>query len=546
MLESLIEGFAAALTLQNVLFIALGVTIGIVFGVLPGLGSVTAIALLVPITFYMSPLAAIAFLVGVNKGGTSGGAVPAILLNAPGTPEAAATARDGYPLAQKGRPEKAMKMALYSSVFGDTFSDIVLVLLAAPFAAIALRFGPAEFSAIILFSFTLIAALAAQSLTKGVLSAALGVFLSTWGLDPVDSTTRMTFGRVELFDGISLNALAIGTLALSSVLVQIFDIRRAAEAPRAQSRPVNYAQDNRLSLGEYWGNWRTLLRSASIGAGVGMLPGLGVSLAAFLGYGAAQRASRTPEKFGKGTLEGIAGSEAANSAVVGANLIPTIALGIPGNIAAALLIGAFMIHGVVPGPMMMIEHAELVYSIFAAMLMANVVHLAIGRVGVRFWGQILRVPKTIILPVVVILCIAGVYIPTNSLFDVGVMLAFGALGIAMRRAGFSIVCLVIGFLLGPMFELSLRQTLLMYKSDLSIMLTSPISLVFLLLTLYFLWRFGPAQWLAPETLAAFVSGPPVARSHTGDLSTNPRRRDGQHEGSDSAAQRATRQTQEKR
>ena len=226
-----------------------------------------------------------------------------------------------------------------------------------------------------------------------------------------------------------------------------------------------------------------------------MLPGLGVSLAAFLGYGAAQRASKTPEKFGTGILEGLAGSEAANSAVVGSNLIPTIALGIPGNVAAALLIGAFMIHGVVPGPMMMIEHAELVYSIFAAMLMANLLHLVIGRIGIRFWGQVLRVPKTVILPIVVILCIAGVYIPTNSWFDVGLMFIFGALGVAMRRAGFSIVCLVIGFLLGPMFELSLRQTLLMYKTDLSILLTSPISATFLALTVFFVWRFGPAQWL---------------------------------------------------
>lgn len=495
MLESLIAGFAAALTLKTLLFISLGITIGIIFGVLPGLGSVTAIALLVPITFYMSPLAAIAFLVGVNKGGTSGGAVPAILLNAPGTPEAAATARDGYPLAQQGKPEKAMKMALYSSVFGDTFSDIMLVLLAAPFAAIALRFGPPEFTSIVLFSFTLIAALAAQSLTKGIMSAALGVFLSTWGLDPVDSTTRMTFGQTELFDGISLNALAIGTLALSSVLVQIFDGRRSStEVPPLQLSD-NYKADNRLTAAEYWSNWRTLLRSACIGTGVGMLPGLGVSLAAFLGYGAAQRASKTPEKFGTGTLEGLAGCEAANSAVVGSNLIPTIALGIPGNVAAALLIGAFMIHGVVPGPMMMIEHGELVYSIFAAMLMANGLHLIIGRIGIRFWGKILLVPKTIILPVVVILCVAGVYIPTNSLFDVGLMLAFGALGLLMRRTGFSIVCLVIGFLLGPMFELSLRQTLLMYKTNLSILFTSPISLGFLLLTLYFVWRFGPAQWL---------------------------------------------------
>lgn len=489
MIENLIGGFENAMTLTNIAFICMGIVIGIIFGILPGLGSVTALAILVPLTFYLPPVAAIAFLVGVNKGGTSGGAIPAILINAPGTPEAAATAREGYPLTKAGKPVKAMKMALYSSVFGDLFSDCVLILLAAPFAAIALKFGPPEFTAIILFSFTLIAALAGRSLIKGIMAAALGVFLSTIGLDPVDSTTRMTFGEVELFDGINLNALAIGALALSSVLSQVFDVRRdGAGAGRYELHEDSAA--NRIAPHEFWSNWKTLLRSAVIGSGVGMLPGLGVSLAAFLGYGAAQRFSKTPEKFGTGHLEGIAATEAANSAVVGANLIPTITLGIPGNVAAALLIGAFMIHGVVPGPFMMMEHAELLYSIFACMLMANLAHMVIGRIGIRFWGMFMRVPKNVILPIVVLLCIAGVYIPTNSLFHVGMMLAFAGLGYVMRKSGFSIVCLVIGFLLGPMFELALRQTMLMYKNDLSIMLESPIALGFLILTAYFAWRFG--------------------------------------------------------
>ena len=489
MLQHMQGGFENAFTWTNMAYICVGVTLGIIFGVLPGLGSVTALAILVPVTFYFEPLAAIAFLVGINKGGTSGGAVPAILINAPGTPEAAATALDGYPLARAGKPEKAMKTALYSSVFGDTFSDIMLILLAAPFAAVALKFGPPEFSTIILFSFTMIAALAGKSLVKGILAAAFGVFLSTWGLDPVDSTPRMTFEVVELFDGIPLHALAIGVLALSSVLSQVFDVRDKGE-PKPLPVSNKFKADNRLTIGEFWGNWRTLFRSACIGTGVGMLPGLGVSLAAFLGYGAAKRASKVPEEFGKGRLEGIQATEASNSAVVGSNLIPTIALGIPGNVAAALLIGAFMIHGVVPGPLMMVEHGELVYSIFASMLMANIAHLIIGRTGIRVWVQFARVPKKIILPVVVVFCILGVYIPTNSMFDVVLLALFGGIGYVMRKTGFSIVCLVIGFLLGPMFEMALRQTMLMYKSDLSVMVTTPIPAVFILLTVIFAWRFG--------------------------------------------------------
>lgn len=489
MVQQLGAGFEDAFTFTNMLFICAGVTLGIIFGVTPGLGSVTAIAILVPVTFYFTPLAAISFLVGINKGGTSGGAIPSILINTPGTPEAAATALDGYPLAKQGKPLKAMKTALYSSICGDTFSDCMLILLAAPFAAIALTFGPPEFTSIIIFSFTLIAALAGKSLVKGIMAAAFGVFLSTWGLDPVDASERMTFGTIELFDGIALTPMAIGTLALSSVMAQIFDLSKTGEPPK-MTAALGFKKENKLPASEFWGNWKTLLRSACIGTGVGMLPGLGVTLAAFLGYGAAKRASKTPEKFGTGTIEGIQATEAANSAVVGSNLIPTIALGIPGNVAAALLIGAFMIHGVVPGPLMMVEHGELVYSIFAAMLMANLIHLIIGRIGIAIWVKFVLIPKKIILPVVTVFCFLGVYIPSNSMFDVGLLLVFTGIGYVMRKSGFSIVCLVIGFLLGPMLEMALRQTMLMYKTDLTILLTRPISLVFLLLTLFFIWHFG--------------------------------------------------------
>lgn len=488
MLDQLLTGFDAALTFGNLAFIAVGVALGIVIGVIPGLGSVTALAVLIPITFYMEPLAAIAFLVGVNKGGTSGGAVPAILLNAPGTPEAAATALDGHPLARKGQAEKAMKFALYSSVTGDTFSDIVLILVAAPFAVVALQFGPLEFTAVLLFSFALLSGLAGSSPLKGLTAIFFGVFLSTIGLDPIDSTARMTFDNVQLFDGLPLAAIAIGALALASVIEQLLAMRHGSDAHAAQAVPAHDKAANRLSIGTFFGYRKTLLRSAFIGSLVGMLPGLGVSLAAFLSYGAARRAAADPDSFGRGNPEGIVATEAANSAVVGANLVPTIALGIPGNIAAALLIGAFMIHGVVPGPFMMTMHGELIYALFASMLIANVVHLAIGKVGIRLWAHVARVPRNVILPLVIVLCIAGVYLPTQSMFDIGVMLAFAGVGLAMRRTGFSVVCLVIGFLLGGMFETSLRQALLLYKSDVTAVLQSPIALIFVALTLFVLIR----------------------------------------------------------
>lgn len=487
MIENLLAGFEAAFTLYNLLFIAAGITLGIIIGAIPGLGSVTALAVLIPVTYYMSPIPAIAFLVGVNKGGTSGGAIPAILLNSPGTPESAASALDGFPMAKRGEAERAMKFALYSSVTGDTISDFLLIFLVVPFAAIALQFGPLEYTSVLLFAFALLAGISGESPVKGLIAIFLGVFLSTIGLDPVDSTSRMTFDEVNLFDGIPLIGLAIGALALASIIEQMFDLRRNP-ASGQQALDLARQANRKLPVREFFGHWRTIGRSALIGSGIGMLPGLGVTLAAFLSYGNARRASSQPDTFGKGNPEGIIATEAANSAVVGANLVPTIALGVPGNIAAALLIGAFIIHGIVPGPFMLTMHGDVIYALFASMLMANFVHLAIGRIGIPVWALIARTPKALVLPPVIAMCIVGVYLPTQSLFDVAVMLVFAGIGLAMRRTGFSVVCLVIGFLLGGMLETSFRQSMLLYKSDVTVIFSSPIALVFLLLTVGVLGR----------------------------------------------------------
>ncbi|SDF67691.1 putative tricarboxylic transport membrane protein [Salipiger thiooxidans] len=488
MIEVFLHAFAAALDPMNLVFIALGITLGIVIGVLPGLGSVTAMAVLIPLTFYMSPLAAIAFLVGVNKGGTSGGAIPAILLNSPGSPEAATTAWDGYPMARRGEAFRAMKFALFSSITGDTISDILLVILVVPFAAFALQFGPVEYTAVLLFSFALIAGIAGDSPLKSGMAIFIGIFLATVGLDPVSSTPRLTFGRIELYDGFSLSALAIGALALGSVVMQVSDLATGRAADDFAANQAETKEGRRLSAREFFSYWRTLLRGALTGSLVGMLPGLGVTLASFLSYSAAKRASKTPEAFGKGTPDGIVATESANSAVVGSNLVPTIALGIPGNIAAALLIGALVMHGVVPGPFMLTMHGELIYGLFASMIIANLIHLIIGRAGLSLWVQFARIPRRLILPPVLMFSIFGIYLPTQSLWDVGVMLAFAGLGILFSRAGISVVCTVIGFLLGEMFETSLRQSLQLYQVDGFSVLASPVAAIFLLLAIAVVFR----------------------------------------------------------
>jgi putative tricarboxylic transport membrane protein len=438
-------------------------------------------------TYYMPPLAAIAFLIGINKGGTYGGSIAAILLNTPGAPEAAATCYDGHPLAKQGKGEKALKMALYASVFGDTFSDFVLILVAAPIAVVALRMGPPEILAVIIFALTIIAGLESKHLVKGLIGAGLGLFFASVGMDPNTATPRLTFGLLELESGISLMALGIGTLALSEVLVQL-EARGGAQDKIFELDKTQKKEDRRITFREFRGVLRTLTRSSLIGTAMGALPGLGAVIASFLGYGAAKRASKDPDSFGKGNIEGIAAAEAANNAVIGSNLIPLFTLGIPGNVASAMLIGAFIIHGVIPGPLMFEEHGRLVYGIYGGMLIGNVFNLFIGAIGLRVFVRVLSIPSNIVYPVIIFICLTGAYIADNSLFAVGVMICFAVLGYFMKKLEFSFVTFIIGFVLGPMFEISLQQTLIMSRNNIFIMFQRPIALVFIVFTVVFIWR----------------------------------------------------------
>ena len=329
-------GIQDAFTLANMIVIFAGVTLGIIVGAIPGLNAPMAIAIAVPLTYYMSPLSALAFLISVNKGGSFGGSISGILLNTPGSPEAAATAIDGYPLARKGKPVKAMQTALGASVCGDLFSDIVLILVAAPLAIVALKLGPVETCALIVFAFAMIAGLLGNSIAKGLIATALGVFFATVGTDPTLSMPRLTFNSIDLQSGIPLMAIGIGMLALSEVLLQIEEYFRGQRGTKPAVAKIESDKDDRLTIREFFGLGRTIFRSAVIGTAIGALPGLGATIAGFLGYGAARRASRNPDQFGKGTPEGIAAAEAANSAVVGSNLIPLLALGIPGNVAGSM------------------------------------------------------------------------------------------------------------------------------------------------------------------------------------------------------------------
>lgn len=461
-LDVILAGVADALALANVLFVVAGVATGILVGAIPGLNGPMAIAIAIPATFWLSPLPAIGFLIGIMKGSTVGGAIPAILMNTPGTPDSALTALDGYPLAQKGKSGKALKMGLYASVTGDTMSDVVLFTVAAPLSLVALMLGPVEQAALIFFSVCVVAGLIGGNPFRGLAAAAAGFVLAAVGQAPEEATPRLTFGFAEVEDGLPLVSVGIGVLVLGEIIFALAHRRGAAEAALA---PRPDADGRRLFLSEYLSAGRTILRSAAIGTFIGALPGVGSTLAATLGYSAARRASGTPEAFGKGTPEGVAAAEAANSAVAGANLIPLLAIGIPGNVVAAFLLGALVVHGVVPGPTLIRDEGRLVYAIFTAMVVANLANLAIGRAGLGLFSMIARVPAGFIYPCVVLLCLTGAWIGGGGPAGLVLLAAFGVFGYVLRATGVPVVTFIIAFVLGRLWELPLTQAVILTRGD---------------------------------------------------------------------------------
>jgi len=477
------QGMWDAMQPDAVAFVLLGVLLGYVVGVLPGLNRPAALAVAIPLSYYMSPLSAIAFLVGIAKASGAGGATTAILLNTPGEPNAAATCLDGYPMTRAGKGQKALKVALYGSVIGDLLATLALILVAAPLAKIALDIGPLETTALMLLALTFIAALSGDSMGRGLIAGFAGMLFAMIGLDPETATPRMTFDRVELMDGIPLLAVTVGMLALTEMFIQaqehLEQRQRRAFAPVA----VPTAEDKRLSPREFGAVLPTVLRSSAVGVGVGIVPGLGPTVASFLAYALAKRMARPGDTYGHGDPKGVAAAETADNAVVPASMIPLFALGIPGSVSAAIIVAAFMAHGVTPGPRMFEEHGRLIYGIYGAMMVASVLMLVVGRVGLVAFARLTKVPPGIIIPAVTALCVAGAYLENHSVFDVWIMLGFTVLGYVMHRYDYSRVTFLIGFVVGPMFELALRQSLIITQGRLQALANYPAALVLLLLAL---------------------------------------------------------------
>ncbi|MBW2201564.1 MAG: tripartite tricarboxylate transporter permease [Deltaproteobacteria bacterium] len=498
MLETLGNAAVMALTIKNFFGAALGIFLGSFLGAIPGLNGTMAIALLIPVTYTWSPLFSIAMLVGCWKGSVYGGSISAILLNAPGTPEAAATAQDGYPLTQQGKAGKALKMALYASVIGAILSDSLLMVASPPIAALALMFGPADLAMLILFALVVVAGTGSRSQVKGLMSTALGVLIATVGLDPITTQRRFTFGSIELDSGIGLLAMLIGLLVMSEVLIQIEE--GWSEVRVKQLKKSQNPDDQRVTWPELKGCLGTIFRASLLGSFCGALPGVGSITAAFMGYDQAKKLSKHPERFGKGELKGIAAPEAANNAVCGAGLIPLITLGIPGALSAAVIMGAFMIHGMAPGPMLMQEHPETIYGLFMLLILSDFFMLVIPLPLMKAGQWVITVPRSYLFPVILILCGIGAYGTHQNLFDVKVMVFFGVLGYFMKKWDLSPAALLIAFILGPMAEVYLRQALMISGGDPSIFVTRPLAVVFLVLTIAMITWTIYSQWRDKKAL----------------------------------------------
>ena len=466
-MENILAGISLATTPEAFVAIIVGLIAGQILGAVPGLTASMAVALLVPYTFYLEPWVGIPMLLGMFKGSLFGSSVTAILVKTPGAPAAAATVLDGYPLAQQGKGVKAMKMALYASVFGDAFSDICLIVAAGALAAVALKFGPPEYTLLTGFSMLTISALAGPSLWRGIFAVCLGMIVGMIGLDPIAATPRLTFGYAELEEGVGLIPMLIGILAVSEALRQM-------EQPvhLLANRAVVFSKeraDNRVSWAEFKSCLPTITKSSGMGTLIGAMPGLGATIAAFLAYGEAKRSSKNPEKFGKGALEGVAAAEAANNAVSGSNMIPLLAFGIPGDIAAALIMGAFLIQGITLGPVVFQDNPVEIYAIYTAMLVANFFNLILGHGLIRIARQMVGVPKRLLFPTVLVIASAGAYALRGSVFDIQLVFLFGALGFGMAKLRIPTVPMLIGFILMPILEENLRITLLLSSShDLNI------------------------------------------------------------------------------
>jgi len=480
MVEIALSALVGVLTPVNLLASLGGVLFGLFVGATPGLTISLGMVLLLPITYSMNPVTSISLLLGLFISGMTGGSISAILLNIPGTPSASATAIAGHQMARRGKAESALGTAVTSSFFGAIVSLIILVLVAPTVARVALKFGEVELGALVFLGLTLICSFGQKSMVKGLISGAVGLMITTIGLDPIMARPRFTFGSVELQGGIGFLPVMIGLFAIPQILNGL--VMRTEEMPKYEGELKGVFSH----IKGLFSHFRYKLVSALIGTGVGAIPGAGGPIAVFLAYDAARRMTPKSERedFDKGNEVGVAAPEAANNGINGGALIPMLTLGIPGDPVTAILLGALMIQGLTPGPLLFRNNPMFVYSVFWAFLVGAIFVLFVTLATMKIWVAILRVPRWILLPAIAVFCVVGTFSLRNSFWDTGVMLAFGFIGFMMLRFGFPVVPMLLAIVLGPAFERHIRLGLITSRGDPTVFLTHPISLAFIVIALF--------------------------------------------------------------
>ncbi len=465
--QLLMGGFATVLQPTNLLFAFVGCSLGTLVGVLPGIGPAAGTAMLIPLTATLNPTGAIIMLAAIYYGAMYGGTITSVLINTPGEAASAVTCIDGYEMAKHGRAGPALAIAAIGSFVGGTIATMGLVLLALPLTRFALSFGPPESFALLLVGLSLVTGLASRSLVRGLVAAVLGLMLAQIGIDPVQGAPRFTYGRMELLDGFGIVPVVMGLYGIAEILLnaeartrQVFDTKMGSI--------VLSRDDVKASSGP-------IVRGTLIGFFLGLIPGLGSMIPTFVSYALERKLSKTPERFGKGAIEGVAGPETANNAYANAALIPLFTLGIPSAPTTAVLMGAFMINGLIPGPQLFTEHAQFVWAVIASLYVGNVILLILNIPFIPLWVAILRIPYSILTTIIVGLCVIGVYSLGNSVFDVIAMLGFGILGYVFKKLDIPSAPLVLTLVLGPLMERGLRQSLEMSEGDFAIFFTRPIS-----------------------------------------------------------------------
>jgi len=477
--QSMVMGFQVALQPGNLFFCFIGVLIGTLVGVLPGLGPVAAISLLLPTTFHVTPVSAIIMLAGIYYGAMYGGSTTSILVNIPGEAASVVTCLDGYKMARQGRAGPALGIAAFGSFIAGTIGVIGLMLIAPPLAEMALKFGPPEYFSLMIMGLTILTFLASGPMWKALLMAAFGLFLGCIGMDTLMGATRFTGDIVELSDGIGLVPVVMGLFGIAEVLL---NVEQSMERSIFETKIKNLLPN----LKDWADSIGAILRGTVIGFFLGVLPGGGAVISSFVAYAVEKKVSKHPEKFGTGIIQGVAGPESANNAATGGAFIPLLTLGIPANSVMAILLGAMMIHGMQPGPMLVKEQPGLFWGAITSMYLGNVMLLILNLPLIGLWVKILKVPYPILFPLILLFCLIGAYSLNNSIVEVLIMVIFGFIGYLFKKFEYEAAPLILALVLGPMLETALRRSLLLSAGDPMIFLTRPISAVLIVISLLLL------------------------------------------------------------